>query len=42
MSRFDERAPARRLAEYYGTDHHEFVVTPAALDVLPHAGAAFR
>jgi asparagine synthase (glutamine-hydrolysing) len=32
---FDERAPARRLAEYYGTDHHEFVVTPAALDVLP-------
>jgi asparagine synthase (glutamine-hydrolysing) len=32
---FDERAPARRLAEYYGTDHREFVVTPAALDVLP-------
>ena len=42
---FDERAPARRLAEYYGTDHHEFVVTPAALDVLPtlvrHFGEPF-
>ena len=35
MAQFDERAHARRLAEYYGTDHHEFVVTPAALDVLP-------
>jgi asparagine synthase (glutamine-hydrolysing) len=33
--RFDEREPARRLAEYYGTDHQEFVVTPAATDVLP-------
>ena len=42
---FDERAPARRLAEYYGTDHHEFVVTPAALEVLPtlvrHFGEPF-
>ena len=26
--RFDEREHARRLAEYYGTDHQEFVVTP--------------
>ena len=33
--KFDERAAARRLAEYYGTDHHEFVMTPTALDVLP-------
>jgi len=33
--RFDEREHARRLAECYGTDHQEFVVTPAAMDVLP-------
>jgi asparagine synthase (glutamine-hydrolysing) len=32
---FDERIHARRLAEFYGTDHQEFVVTPAAMDVLP-------
>jgi asparagine synthase (glutamine-hydrolysing) len=32
---FDERAHARRLAEVYGTDHQEFVVTPAAMDILP-------
>jgi asparagine synthase (glutamine-hydrolysing) len=32
---FDERAHARRLAEFYGTDHQEFVVTSAAADVLP-------
>ena len=42
---FDERVHARRLAEYYGTEHHEFVVTPAALDVLPtlaqHFGEPF-
>ena len=43
--RFDERAHARRLAGYYGTEHQEFVVTPAALDVLPtlawHFGEPF-
>ena len=33
-NRFDERAHARSLAEYYGTNHHEFVVTPTALDIL--------
>ncbi len=33
--RFDERRYARMLAEMYGTDHHEMVVTPSALDVLP-------
>jgi asparagine synthase (glutamine-hydrolysing) len=33
--RFDERRYARMLAEMYGTDHHELVVTPSALDVLP-------
>lgn len=32
---FDERRYARRLAEWYGTEHHELVVTPSALDVLP-------
>jgi asparagine synthase (glutamine-hydrolysing) len=32
---FDERRYARRLAEWYGTDHHELVVTPSAIDVLP-------
>jgi asparagine synthase (glutamine-hydrolysing) len=33
-NRFDERAHARSLAEHYGTNHHEFVVTPTALDIL--------
>jgi asparagine synthase (glutamine-hydrolysing) len=33
--RFDERQYARMVAERYGTDHHEFVVTPSALEVLP-------
>jgi asparagine synthase (glutamine-hydrolysing) len=33
--RFDERRYARLLAEKYDTDHHEMVVTPSALDVLP-------
>ena len=32
---FSELAHARRVAERFGTDHHEFVVRPAALDVLP-------
>jgi asparagine synthase (glutamine-hydrolysing) len=32
---FDERRYARKLAEWYGTDHHELVVTPSAIDVLP-------
>jgi asparagine synthase (glutamine-hydrolysing) len=32
---FDERRYARRLAEWYGTDHHELVVRPSAIDVLP-------
>ena len=32
---YDERAHARRLAEFYGTEHQEFVVNPAAMDVLP-------
>ena len=35
QAQFDERQHARRVAECYGTDHQEFVVTPAAADVLP-------
>ncbi|MGC9665574.1 asparagine synthase (glutamine-hydrolyzing) [Planosporangium sp. 12N6] len=32
---FDERRYARAVADRYDTDHHEMVVTPHALDVLP-------
>jgi asparagine synthase (glutamine-hydrolysing) len=32
---FDETAHARRVAEYLGTDHHEFIVEPDAIDLLP-------
>jgi asparagine synthase (glutamine-hydrolysing) len=32
---FDERPHARRVAEYLGTDHHEFVVRPDAIELLP-------
>jgi len=32
---YDERKYARMVAERYGTDHHELVVTPKALSVLP-------
>ncbi|WP_326823982.1 asparagine synthase (glutamine-hydrolyzing) [Streptosporangium sp. NBC_01756] len=35
-SRYDERHKARMVAERYGTDHHELVVTAGLLDVLPH------
>ena len=31
---FDERAYARQVVERYGTDHHEMLVRPDALDVL--------
>jgi asparagine synthase (glutamine-hydrolysing) len=34
-SRFDELAYARLVAERYATDHHELVVRPEALSVLP-------
>jgi asparagine synthase (glutamine-hydrolysing) len=33
--RYDELAYARRAAEHFGTDHHEFVVRPDAVDILP-------
>ena len=32
---FDETAHARRVAEYLGTDHHEFIVEPDAIALLP-------
>jgi asparagine synthase (glutamine-hydrolysing) len=32
---YDELPYARLVARRYGTDHHEFVVRPAAVDVLP-------
>ncbi len=42
---YDERRFARMVAERYGTDHHEFVVEPRALEVLPrlvwHYGQPF-
>ena len=42
---FDERRHARRIAELFGTDHHEFVVRADATEVLPqilrHHGEPF-
>jgi asparagine synthase (glutamine-hydrolysing) len=32
---YDERRFARMVAERYGTDHHEFVVRPQAIEILP-------
>src|SRR5438876_4075603 len=32
---YSEREDARRVARHLGTDHHEMIVKPAALDVLP-------
>ncbi len=32
---YDELAYARQVAERFGTEHHEFVVEPRALDILP-------
>ena len=44
-SGFDERRYARMVAERWGTDHHEFVVKPNAVEVLPtiveHHGQPF-
>jgi asparagine synthase (glutamine-hydrolysing) len=31
---FDELEHARRVAQHFGTDHHEFVVKPDAIDIL--------
>ena len=42
---FNELPHARRIAERFGTDHHEFVVRPDAVEVLPqivrHFGEPF-
>lgn len=42
---FSEIAHARRIAERFGTEHHEFVVRPDAVEVLPtlvkHYGEPF-
>lgn len=42
---YSELAHARRIAERFGTDHHEFIVRPLELDVLPelvrHYGEPF-
>ena len=32
---FDELSYARMVSEYFGTEHHEFVVTPNAIEILP-------
>ena len=43
--RFDELQYARRIAEMFGTDHHEFVVRPDAISIVPkivrHYGEPF-
>ena len=38
---FDEREPARRVAELYGTKHREFVVRPDVVDLVPKLVRAF-
>jgi asparagine synthase (glutamine-hydrolysing) len=43
--RYDELARARLVAERFGTEHHELVVTPQAVEILPrivrHYGEPF-
>ena len=38
---FDELEHARRVADYFGTDHHEFVVKPDAIRILDDLIAHF-
>jgi len=40
-SSFDELSRARLVAERYGTDHHELVLRPDAVDLLPRLVEAF-
>jgi asparagine synthase (glutamine-hydrolysing) len=40
-SSFDELGQARLVAERYGTDHHELVLRPDAVDLLPRLVDAF-
>ena len=35
IPRYDERAFAREAAKHLGTEHHELVVEPSGLDILP-------
>ncbi len=38
---FNELELARRVAELYGTDHHELIVRPDAVELLPRLAEAF-
>ena len=38
---FDERGAARLMAERYDTDHHELVVRPDAVELLPDLAETF-
>ena len=38
---FDEREPARLVAERYGTNHHELVLRPDAVELLPALAEAY-
>lgn len=38
---FDERERARAVAQRYGTDHHEMVLRPNALELLPRMAEIF-
>ena len=40
-SSFDELSAARVVAERYGTDHHELVIRPDAVELLPRLVEAF-
>ncbi len=40
-SSFDELERARAVARRYGTDHHELVLEPDAVELLPRLAAAF-
>ena len=35
IAAYDETAYARQVAEHLGTEHHEFQVTPEAIEILP-------
>ncbi len=38
---YDERAHARAFAQHFGTEHHEFVIKPDIVDLLPKLVRAF-
>ncbi|MBX3440618.1 MAG: asparagine synthase (glutamine-hydrolyzing), partial [Planctomycetaceae bacterium] len=35
VKEYDERAYARQAAQHLGTEHHEYIVEPSAIDLLP-------